>query len=50
VGNSEKIVFHIQDMVSNLNKATKQSINPFIIGKLDIDTIAHFDFLSLSKD
>jgi hypothetical protein len=50
VGNSEKIVFHIQDMVSNLNKATKPTINPFIIGKLDIDTIAHFDFVSLAKD
>ena len=37
-------------MVSNLNKATKPSINPFIIGKLDIETIAHFDFVSLAKD
>ena len=37
-------------MVSNLNKATKETINPFILGKLDIDTVAHFDFASLPKD
>lgn len=44
VGNADKLLFHIKDMMSNLNKAEKQNLNPFIIGKLDIDTIAHFDF------
>jgi len=44
VGNSEKIVFHINDMMSNLDKADKKNLNPFIISKLDLDTIAHFDF------
>jgi hypothetical protein len=44
VGNSEKIVFHIHDMMSNLDKAEKKNLNPFIISKLDLDTIAHFDF------
>jgi hypothetical protein len=50
VGNPDKLIFHIKDMMSNLNKATKEKINPFIIGKLDVDTIAHFDFASLPKD
>jgi hypothetical protein len=44
MGNSEKIVFHIHDMMSNLDKAEKNNLNPFIISKLDLDTIAHFDF------
>ena len=37
-------------MMSSLTKNTKTNVNPFIIGKLDIDTIAHFDFPSQSKD
>ena len=37
-------------MVSNLNKAQKTNLNPFIIAKLDIDTIAHFDFPSMPKE
>jgi len=27
-----------------LDKADKKNLNPFIISKLDLDTIAHFDF------
>ena len=50
VGNSEKIVFHINDMMSNLDKADKKNLNPFIISKLDLDTIAHFDFPQIAKD
>jgi hypothetical protein len=44
IGNPDKIVFHVLDMMSNLNKSEKNNINPFIISKLDLDTIAHFDF------
>ncbi len=50
MGNSEKIVFHIHDMMSNLDKAEKNNLNPFIISKLDLDTIAHFDFPQIAKD
>jgi hypothetical protein len=50
VGNADKLTFHIKDMMSNLTAAKKESINPFIIGKLDIDTVAHFDFPSINKD
>jgi hypothetical protein len=50
VGNPEKITFHIKDMMSNLGKAEKQNINPFVIGKLDIETVAHFDFPALPKE
>jgi hypothetical protein len=50
IGNSEKMVFHMHDMMSNLVKAEKNSINPFIISKLDLDTIAHFDFPQLPKE
>lgn len=50
MGNPDKLVFHVKDMMSNLSKAKKENINPFIIGKLDIDTVAHFDFPSINKD
>ena len=50
VGNSEKVVFHIHDMMANLGKSEKNSINPFIISKLDLDTVAHFDFPQIPKD
>jgi len=40
----------MQDMVSNLNKATKAEINPFIIGKLDLETIANFEFVNMSRE
>lgn len=50
VGNPDKITFYIKDMISNLASAPKKNLNPFIISKLDIDTVAHFDFPELSKD
>lgn len=37
-------------MMSTLSKAEKANLNPFIIGKLDVDTIAHFDFASMPKE
>lgn len=40
------MAFHVKDMVATLNKAEKEYLNPFIVGKLDIDTVAHFDFPS----
>jgi|LauGreDrversion4_2_1035121.scaffolds.fasta_scaffold54024_2 hypothetical protein len=49
-GNADKLAFHIKDMVATLNKAEKEHLNPFIIGKLDVDTVAHFDFPSLAKE
>lgn len=50
VGNSDKIAFYMKDMVSQLTKSQKQNINPFLIGKLDIETINFFEFPSLTKD
>lgn len=50
VGNADKLTFHVKDMMSNLTAAKKETINPFLIGKLDIDTVAHFDFPSINKD
>lgn len=50
VGNADKLTFHVKDVMSNLTAAKKETINPFLIGKLDIDTVAHFDFPSINKD
>ena len=50
VGNADKMAFHVKDMVATLNKAEKEQLNPYIVGKLDIDTVAHFDFPSQPKE
>ena len=50
VGNSDKILFYVKDMVSHLEKTTKPNINPFLIGKLDIESINFFDFPTLTKE
>ncbi len=50
VGNPEKLIFHIKDLMSNLNKAQKQILNPFLISKLDLETITFFDFQSIPKE
>ena len=50
VGNPEKLIFHIKDLMSNLNKGQKQNLNPFLISKLDLETITFFDFQSIPKE
>lgn len=50
VGNSDKIMFYTRDLVSHLEKTIKPNINPFLIGKLDIETINFFEFQQLSRE
>ena len=50
MGNPDKILFYLKDMVSHLEKTTKPNINPFLIGKLDIETINFFDFPATTKE
>ena len=50
VGNSDKISFYMKDLVSHLSKTMKQNIDPFYIGKLDIETINFFDFPELQVE
>lgn len=44
IGNPDKLTFYVKDLVSHLSKSLKTNINPFLIGKLDIETINFFDF------
>lgn len=44
VGNPDKLTFYVKDLVSHLTKSLKPNINPFFIGKLDIETINFYDF------
>lgn len=37
-------------MVTHLAKTTKPNLNPFLISKLDIETINFFEFPSLAKE
>ena len=44
LGNSDKMNFYVKDLVAHLDKPVKEKINPYYIGKLDIETINFFDF------
>lgn len=50
IGNSDKINFYIKDFITHLEKTTKKNVNPFYIGKLDIETIQNFDFQITSSN
>jgi hypothetical protein len=50
VGSSEKMIFYLKEMVSQLTSTPKYMLDPFVVSKLDINTILHFDFADLTKD
>ncbi|CDW83349.1 UNKNOWN [Stylonychia lemnae] len=50
VGNADKLTFYAKDMVSHLAKCLKPNINPFLISKLDVETINFFDYPQQSKE
>lgn len=49
IGNADKIVFYSKEMISDLTLAPKAVLNPYIIAKLNINTIKFFDFPKLPK-
>ena len=44
VGSSDKMLFHIKDMLSELSGSKKSAMNPFIVSKLNISSIKLFPF------
>ena len=50
VGNPDKISFYMKDLVAHLTKTLKQNIDPFYIGKLDVETINFFDFPAVPNE
>jgi len=50
MGSSEKMIFFTKEMVSALTNSQKYMIDPFIVAKLDTNTIKCYDFPETSKD
>jgi hypothetical protein len=44
LGSSEKMIYYAREMVSQLNNGVKYLLNPFVVAKLDLNTIRQFDF------
>jgi hypothetical protein len=43
VGNSDKMLYFAKELASSA-KDTHSSMNPFVIGKMDIESVKHFNF------
>ena len=44
MGNPDKMVFYAKEMLSNLTKQPKQLLDPYIVAKLNVNSITYFDF------
>ena len=44
MGNADKMVFLLKDLIANLSYGVKSVISPVIIGKLDLTSINSFNF------
>lgn len=44
LGNSDKMIFYAKEMLADLTCKPKHLIDPFLIAKLDIETIKKFEF------
>jgi hypothetical protein len=44
LGSSDKMIFYAKEMISDLTIKPKEELNPFIIAKLDLNSIKYFDF------
>lgn len=49
MGNSDKMIFYAKEMMSDLTLKPKHLINPFLIAKLDVETIKYYEFPKISK-
>jgi len=47
MGNSEKQIFYAKEMVSDLSSQPKHLLDPFLVAKLDVQTINFFNFPKL---
>ena len=51
MGNSDKMIFYTRELMSEIKKSKRVSLNPYIVAKLDVPTIRICNFpLSVSKD
>lgn len=49
MGNSAKLIFYAKEVIGDLSFKPKSALDPFIIAKLDIQTINNFTFPVLPK-
>ena len=49
MGNSEKMVFLAKEAISTLTLTPKHALDPYLVSKLDVQTINFFDFPKLKK-
>ena len=49
MGNPDKLVFYAKEMTSNLTLAPKGTLDPYLVAKLDVNTVNCFDFPRLPK-
>lgn len=49
MGNPDKLLFLMKDMIAQLNKQYKKSMNPVLVAKLDLNSINHFAFPKMAK-
>jgi len=49
MGNPDKMVFYAKEMISNLTMTPKSMLDPYIMAKMDVNTVNHFDFARLPK-
>jgi hypothetical protein len=50
LGNTDKMVFYAKELIGDLSCKAKTSLDPFVIAKLDIETINHFTFPLIPRD
>jgi len=44
MGNSDKMIFYAKEMLAELTKKPKNIVDPFLIAKLDNETINNFEW------
>ena len=49
MGDTDKMTFYAKDMISNLQLALKSTLDPYVVAKMSISTINHYDFPRMPK-
>lgn len=49
MGSSDKMIFYAKEMIAELTYKKKLNLNPFLVAKLDLETIKFFDFPELPQ-
>ena len=50
IGNPDKVVFYAKEMLSQLTLAPKATLDPYLVSKLNLNSINFFEFPRLAKN